>query len=141
MKKYLFILIIFFKLISSSYSEIVNYECLYDTTAIGENIKKRDFMLDSKATIKVDFDEQKLIDYPYKMIANQTEYSRDKAYGVIWGNEEVNWKLDIKTSSLQKKFYTLRINRVGGTLTESRWFDEDRIVIHFYNCNKSFYNF
>ena len=140
MKKYIFILIIFFIPLNYSYAEIKKYGCIYETTALGEKIKPKDFMLDETLTVQVDFDKKKLIDYPFKSIANQTKYSKEKAYGVIWAHDSVDWRIEIKTSSkLQKRFYNLRTNIIGGSLTDARKFDDDRYVIHFFDCSTSIY--
>ena len=115
------------------------YECIYETSGTEDTIKKMNFMLDRTAEVELDFEKKELLDYPYKTIAIQTERSIDKAYGIMWESQQVRWMIYLEADSIkkQRKLYTFKLNRFDAELRETGFFNEEKTLTHFYNCNQS----
>lgn len=145
-------LIIFFIFFSFSAHSADNYKCIYETSIIRDVVKKKDYMVGKEKEVKIDFKEKKLLDYPYKSISlyhkrdvdPETKRSKDKAYGVIWGYEEVTWAVDLQFSDKVRRIvFSLRYNELGNwaSLSETMKLEDNVYSGHYFECEKSLFRY
>tara|TARA_B100000959_G_C14502115_1_gene427651 strand:- start:5 stop:427 length:423 start_codon:yes stop_codon:yes gene_type:complete len=137
-------LIIFLIFFSFSAHSADNYKCIYETSVISDVVKKKDYMVGKEKEVKIDFKEKKLLDYPYKSISLQTKRSKDKVYGVIWGYEEVTWRVDVQFSDkVRRILFSLRYNELGNwaSLSETMKLEDNVYSGHYFECEKSLFRY